>query len=239
MEKPAAQSVRLSDSGSSLLQSPSIARHFTLGMVAGSILFTLAWFILGFISPGFTIFGTVIEPYSAISQPLSGLGLGVTAPYMNTAFVLSGLLILAGVIGFFRGMTELDASARRLYTVLLGLSPLGMVIDGLFTLESFLPHMIGFLLGSGSLVVSFMVIGRRLGRMPGWERLGRWLIVASPLTLGLVVLSLASYDQSAAAAGTGIAGLTERILMVDFSIWFVAMGWLGFRHPAGSPASQA
>jgi hypothetical protein len=209
-----------------------MARYLALGMVAGSILFTLAWFVLGFLSPGFTIFGTVIEPYSPISQPLSGLGLGLTGPYMNTAFELSGLLILVGVIGVFRGMTGLDAAARRLCTVLLALSPLGMVIDGLFTLESFLLHMLGFLLGSGSLVVSFLFVGRKLRRVPGWERFGSWLILASPLTLVLFVLSFTTYDQAAAAAGLGIAGLAERILAVEVSSWFVALGWLGFRRPA-------
>ena len=51
---------------------------------------SLAWFVLGFLSPGYTIFGTVIAPYSPISQPISGLGLGTTGPFMNAAFVLGG-----------------------------------------------------------------------------------------------------------------------------------------------------
>jgi len=232
MEKPVVQMVRRSSPGSGLPEKLAMTRYLALGMVAGSVLFTLAWFVLGFLSPGFTIFGTVIEPYSPISQPLSGLGLGVTGPYMNAAFVLSGLLILVGVIGVFRGMTGLDAAAGRLCTVLLALSPLGMVIDGLFTLESFLLHMLGFLMGSGSLVVSFLFVGRKLRRVPGWERFGSWLILASPLTLALFVLSFTTYDQAAAAAGLGIAGLAERILAVEVSSWFVALGWLGFRRPA-------
>src|SRR5919108_5609226 len=82
-----------------MLVSPNNARWLALGAAAGQILFTLAWFVLGFVSPGFTIFGTHIAPYSAITTPLSGLGLGPTAPFMNTAFVLGGLLTLAGVFG--------------------------------------------------------------------------------------------------------------------------------------------
>ena len=66
---------------------PEAIRWLALG--AGPVLFTLAWFVLGFLSPGFTIFGTVIEPYSPVSQPISGLGLGSTAPFMNAAFVLA------------------------------------------------------------------------------------------------------------------------------------------------------
>ena len=63
----------------------------------GAGLFTVAWFVLGLVSPGYRLFDLVIEPYSAVSQPVSGLGLGVTAPWMNAAFVLGGLLVGAGM----------------------------------------------------------------------------------------------------------------------------------------------
>ena len=73
-----------------------------LGAVAGPVLFTLGWFVLGFISPGYTMWGTRIAPYSIISQPLSGLGLGPTGPLMNAAFIASGLLIVVGAVGVSR-----------------------------------------------------------------------------------------------------------------------------------------
>src|SRR6266702_8256621 len=78
---------------------PSATRWLALGAVAGPVLFTLAWLVLGELSPGYTAWGTRIAPYSPISQVISGLGLGITAPFMNTAFVLNGLLILVGVVG--------------------------------------------------------------------------------------------------------------------------------------------
>jgi hypothetical protein len=211
-----------------------LARNWlALGAVAGQILFTLAWFVLGFMSPGFTIFGTVIEPYSAISAPLSGLGLGLTAHFMNAAFVLSGLLILAGVIGIFQSIREMSAIARWSLILLFALSPLGMMIDGIFTLESFMLHMIGFLLGTATPVFGFLVAGLMLRRIPRWRRFGSWLLLGSPLTLMLVILSLATFDQAAVAAGLGVAGLTERILCVELAAWFIAMGWLAFcRSPA-------
>jgi len=31
------------------------------------------------------------------------------------------------------------------------------------------------------------------------------------------------------AAGVGVAGLTERILVIEVQAWYVAMGWLAFR----------
>ncbi|MCI0576551.1 MAG: DUF998 domain-containing protein [Chloroflexi bacterium] len=212
------------------LATPAIVRWLALGAVAGPILFTLAWFILGFLSPGFSIFGTWIAPYSPISQPISGLGLGSTAPFMNAAFVLSGLLLLAGVAGVFQSIREMGAAARWICTVLFALSALGMVVDGIFTLESFLLHMVGFLLGTGTLVLSFLVAGLFFRGIPRWRRFGNWLLLGSPLTLVLLVLSFATFDQATAAAGLGVAGLTQRVLVVEVHAWFVAMGWLAFRH---------
>src|SRR5438067_11261302 len=92
---------------------PQANRWLALGAVAGPALFTLAWFVLGFLSPGFTLFGARIAPYSPVSQPISGLGLGPTGPFMNAAFVLSGLLLLAGEIGIVQGIGGIDAVSRR------------------------------------------------------------------------------------------------------------------------------
>lgn len=213
------------------LATPMASRWLALGAIAGPVLFTLAWAILGFLSPGYTAWGTWIAPYSPISQGISGLGLGITAPFMNTAFVLSGLLILAGVVGIFQGMREMGALARWICTALLVFSPLGMVVDGIFTLESFLPHMAGFLLAVGTPVLSFVVIGLLLRRVPSFRRFGNWLLLGSPMTLALVVLYFLTFSPTVAGTQTGIAGLTERILVIELHAWFVAMGWLAFRRP--------
>jgi hypothetical protein len=205
-------------------------RVLALGAGAGHILFTLSWFILGFLSPGFTMFGIVIEPYSAVAIPLSGLGLGPTGPYMNAAFVLSGLLVLAGVVGMIHSIKELRPGQRRSLIALFALSALGMVMDGFFTIESFMPHMAGFLLGTGTPVVSFLILGLLLRRIPHWRRVSSWLILSSPLTLVLVILSLVTFDQGAIIAGRGVAGLTERILCVELAAVFTTLGWLAYRH---------
>jgi hypothetical protein len=209
---------------------PPFNRVLALGAGVGHILFTLSWFILGFLSPGFTMFGIVIEPYSAIAMPLSGLGLGPTGPFMNAAFVLSGLFVLAGVVGVFQSIEELRPAARWGLMALFALSPLGMVIDGFFTLESFMPHMAGFLLGTGTPVVSFLVLGLWLRRIPHWRQVGSWLILSSPLTLVLVILSFVTFDQTAVIAGRGIAGLTERILCVELAALFTLLSWLAYRR---------
>jgi len=212
------------------LVTPETARWLALGAVAGPVLFTFAWFILGFLSPGYSLFGTQIAPYSPISQPISGLGLGPTGPFMNAAFVLSGLLLLAGVIGIFQGIREMGSVARWSCTVLLALSPLGMIMDGLFTLESTWLHLVGFLLGTGTLVLSFLVTGLLLRRVARWRWFGNWLLLGSPLTLVLLVLFFATFNPDTAGANIGVAGLTSRVLAVEALVWFVALGWLAFRR---------
>jgi hypothetical protein len=205
-------------------------RWLALGAVIGPALFALAWFVLGFLSPGFTIFGTLITPYSPISAGISGLGLGPTAPFMNAAFVLGGLLLLAGIVGSFQSIREMNTAARWGCTVLLALSALGMAMDGIFTLESFFLHLVGFLLGAAVPVLSFLVTGLLLRSVPRWRRFGGWLLLGSPLTLALLVLYFMTFSPTAAGAKTGVAGLTERILVLEVHAWYVAMGWKAFQQ---------
>jgi hypothetical membrane protein len=209
-----------------------LVRWLALGAVAGPLLFTCAWLVLGLLSPGYPLFGAWISPYSPVSQPISGLGLGSTGPWMNAAFVLGGLLLLAGVVGVFWTIVPSGRPALRWASAaLLTLSPLGMVVAGVFTLEAVLPHLIGFLLAVATPVVSFLVAGLFLRGILEWRRFGNWLLLGSPLTLVLVVLFFWTFDPAAAGTGLGAAGLTQRVLSVEVHAWFVAMGLLAFRRP--------
>jgi hypothetical membrane protein len=61
-------------------------------------LFALAYTILGFLRPG----------YSLVSEQVSGLGVGANASAMNASFVLMGLLIFVGVMGIFQKSPYID-----------------------------------------------------------------------------------------------------------------------------------
>jgi hypothetical protein len=205
------------------------SRWLALGAVGGPLVFTLAWLVLGFVSPGYTVFGTLIAPYSPISQPISGLGMGLTAPVMNTAFVLSGLLLLVGVFGVFRTLGAGGRPAVRwACAALLALSPVGLVVAGSFNLESPVPHLVGALLALASPVLSFLAAGLVFRGIQRWRRFGSLLLLSSPLTLLLLVFFFGSFDQATTAANQGVAGLTQRLLAVEIHGWFVAMGWLAF-----------
>ncbi len=212
----------------STLTTAKTTRWLAFGAVVGPIVFTFAWMILGFISPGYQLWDLWIAPYWAVSQPISGLGLGVTAPYMNAAFILTGVLTIVGAIGIFRSIPEIEAAKRQRFTLLLALPGLGTIMDGIFNLESFMLHNLGFLLVL-SVIVSFLIVGLRLRKIPGWQRFGNWLLLGSPLTLVLAALFLVTFNPEAAGAGLGIGGLTQRLLIIQIHFWFVAMGWKAFR----------
>lgn len=205
-------------------------RTLALAAVAGPALFALAWLVLGVISPGYTMFDIHVEGYSPVSQPISGLGLGVTAPYMNTAFVLGGLMTAVGVVAVFASMRG-DGSRRmrRLCTVLMTLPGLGMILAGVFDLEAMMPHLTGFLLATGVPVAGFLVTGVYLRGIPRWRRFGTLLFPAALLTLILLTAFFASFDPTAAGENTGVAGLVQRALAVEVHGWIAAMGWLVHR----------
>jgi hypothetical membrane protein len=207
-----------------------VARLLSLGAVVGPVVFKTAWLVLGFLSPGFTIWGTEIAPYSPISAAVSGLGLGPTAPYMNAAFIVGGVLVIAGSLGIFRALPALDQRTRRVGRVLVALAGLGLVMDGLFTLESMMLHLTGVVLGIGCLVIAYFLVGRALRRLSAWPTIGTWTLLASPLTLALAIIYFATFSPTPEGALTGVSGLIERVLLVEAMVPIAVLGWLTYRR---------
>lgn len=201
-------------------------KALSLGAVFGPIMFSLSWLVLGFMSPGYTIYGTVITSYSVIAQPISGLGLGLTGPWMNAAFIVfGGIFLLAGIIAVFLIIPGMGKTARFWSMLVLAMMPLGTIGCGLFTLEAGFAHYLSAMIAFGAAVPGFLIAGLSLRRLPGWQRLGRWLIIASPLTVALIVVYMASFDPVTAGANQGFAGLAERLLALEVHGWFVLLGW--------------
>jgi hypothetical membrane protein len=216
-----------------------VAHWLALGAVAGPVLFTLAWITLGLLQPAtLTPFGVIGGLSGTISNPISGLGVGPNAAAFNAAFVVCGLLQLVGTVGAMESIASSGRRPRRtLCEVLLPISPLALALVGFFTLaNALLLHIVLGTLLFVTPVVGFLVTGLYLRGIPAWRRFGSMLVLASPLTLLLFVAYSVSFDQATAAAGFGVAGLTERILMLEIQAWYVALGWLAFRGAAvGEP----
>lgn len=207
-----------------------VARRLALGAVVGPVLFTATWVILGMVSTGYTLYGHRFTDYSPISQPISGLGMGSTALYMNTVFVVTGLVLVAGVIAAFRTLPRDRPALRRWSAALLACTGIGQVVCGIFDLEATMPHSLGFAVATGTPVAAFLVAGVFFRGLPGWRRLGTRLLFGSPLTLVLLVAFFATFQPTADGAEHGIAGLVQRLLVLEVFAWFVAIGWLAYRR---------
>ncbi len=208
------QNLKTSESISGFIRMDS-NRWPILGMVFGPIFFVAAYTILGFLRPGF----------SQISEPISGLGVGANALAMNLSFILTGVLMFVGVVWISRNFKEIGAIARRSCVLMLILSPIGCIICGLYNYESSL-HYIGFFLACGIPVVCFPVTGFILRRVHNYRRFGNWLLLGGPLTLVFMVWFMTSFDYL--NTDVGIAGLTERILVLEVHAFYVALGWIVF-----------
>jgi hypothetical protein len=207
-------------------------RLLALGAVAGPLLFTLAWIGLGVFQPAMqTSFGVIGGLAGAISNPISGLGVGPLATQFNVAFVVCGLLQTIGCVAAVQVLAaERRSFPRQLCAALLAVPPVCLSLAGIFTLASALVvHIVVGTLLFLMPVVSFAATGRLLRGVPIHRRLGSGLIAAAPLTLLLFIGYSLSFDQATAAAGLGIAGLTERILMLEVQAWYVVLGWAAFR----------
>lgn len=223
-------------------------RWLALGAVAGPVLFTLAWLVLGFLSPGYMLLDTQIAPRAGILLPVSALAFGPAGPVMSAAFVLSGVLLLVGVIGIFLGIHEMDANVRWSCILLLALSPLGAIAAGISTPRTLAlyaggfaldVHAEGVLLAVASPVLSFLIVGLLLRSVPRWRRFGTWLLWGSPLTLLLLILFLATFDPLDIGGVTRplmllrLGGLTQRALFLAIDAWFAALGWAAFARLRG------
>lgn len=214
------------------LKNAELYRWLVLGSIAGPVIMTLAWIILGLMRPAVkTEWGISGGVIGMITQPFSGLGIGIHGGLFNTAFILNGLLIIAGVLGIFQVIdTGREEKLRTISMLLLASSGVGSILCGIFTLESFLIHMLGFILACAAPAFGFLTTGLLLKKIPTWTKIGNLLIYACPLTLVLFVIFFITFQYDLMAAGRGFAGLSERILVLEVMFWYIALGWLAFRQ---------
>lgn len=194
-----------------------LKRWPVLGTIFGPIFFAFAYTVLGFLRPGF----------SPVSEPISGLGVGPNALAMNVSFILTGLVMFVGVVRVFQNIREIGGAARWICMLLLVLSPIGCILCGLYTYEAFLFHFLGFFLACGTPVLCFPAAGLILRRVPRYRPFGNWMITGGPLTLFLMYLFMTTFDYL--HTDVGMAGLIERLLVLEVHAFYVVLGWQVFR----------
>jgi hypothetical membrane protein len=150
---------------------------------------------------------TVAAYHADVCSPLHGV--------MNAAFVVTGLLTLAGAIGTWRAWPR-----RRLTTVgliLLVLAGAGEVVVGLRPENVNIGlHGLGAVFGIGGANVGVLLLG------VGVWRAERWTAIFS-LVVGAVGLASFLLLGSAPSLGLGI-GLVERLAGYPVVLWLIVMG---------------
>src|SRR5262245_48227438 len=175
-------------------------------------MFLVAFTVAGFIRPG----------YSQIHQAVSDLGVGSNPWLLNLPLIALGPLLTAFVVGFFQSLgPALGDRWRWICTVLVLLPGLGLAWAGIFTeapATVLLHWVVGNTLITIGSVVGFLVTGLRLRRLAEWRGWGTYSIMASAMTLAIIVLEDALWT-------TGIGGLLERLLFLEMLAWYAAFGW--------------
>jgi hypothetical membrane protein len=208
-----------------------------LGAIAGPVLFVLAFIVLGLSRPG----------YSAVRQSVSALGIGPNGGLMDAAFVLGALFIFAGVIGinqFIVNDSDTGVGIRRLCAILLAIPPLGMLWAGVFNMHSLTLHTIGAGVAFTAPALAFLLAGIILRRIPRRRGIGDWVILASPLTMAILIgfITSAPIQVLQSVGGGGTLGIWERVLIFEVFMWYTILGWLALhveRTRRNKPGSVA
>lgn len=198
-----------------------------LGVAApiGGIGFTVLYIILGATRQG----------YSTVRQLISALGAGSNGLALNIGFVVAGLFLIVGVIGFGLSLVQISSRRRGSITVLLAAPLLGLAVCGFFPMDTnLLVHTIGAQLACALPIVTFPLAAGLLWRSARTTSI--WLVVSAGLALlallGYMFLSTTTYTDFSSIAGGGTIGLWERVLaIVPFAVCYPSIGIIGAAAP--------
>jgi Protein of unknown function (DUF998) len=191
-----------------------------LAAPVGSIGSLILYIVLGALRPG----------YDPVRQQISVLGIGSHGFWMDLGFVLSGLFVIIGMIGFARAL-RLSPGREAAVTTLLAFPGLGLIICGFFHMDThLLVHTIGAQIACGLPIFTFAISAGLLWRTT--RPIAIWLLVAAALTLlallGYMFLSPTTPADFKTIQGGGTVGLWERILTtVLFVICYASLGIIG------------
>jgi 4-amino-4-deoxy-L-arabinose transferase-like glycosyltransferase len=191
-----------------------------LAAPAGGIGFTILYIVLGSLRAG----------YSPVRQLISALGTGSDGAWLDVGFVLAGLLIVAGMVGFGCGL-RLGPGRRAASTVLLAAPALGLIVCGFFPMDTNLAvHTAGAQLACALPIVTFPIVAELLWRSS--RPIATWLLISATLALlallGWMFLSTTDYTDFTTIAGGGTVGLWERAIAINlFTVGYPSLGIIG------------
>lgn len=190
-----------------------------LSAAVGGIGPTILYLVLGALRPG----------YDPVRQQISVLGTGSEGFWMNAGFVLAGLLVITGMIGFGLALApRMQPRPRAAVITLLALPAFGLIICGFFPMDTdLLLHTIGAQIACGLPIFTFTIAACLLWRNS--RPLAVWLIISAVFSLlallGYLFLGPTTPHDFQTIHGGGIIGLWERILVtVIYVICYSTLG---------------
>jgi ABC-type multidrug transport system permease subunit len=157
---------------------------------------------------------------------------------VDVCTVITGFVMIAMATGFFQTKRPvLSMGWRWTCAVLLALPGLGLVIAGIFTEapSTLIIHwLVGTTLGLFFPVVTFLLVGLRLSKDYEWRGYGIYSIFACLALVAAVAFMLMAFAPGFLVAGLHIAGLAERLVLVEILAWYVVVGWRLFHTPVES-----
>lgn len=207
----------------------------------------LRWLALsGVVGPvalvtAFTIPGALRPGYSPIHTAISALGVGPGGWVLNGLGAAVGVLILIFTAVFVLEMRP-HIGPVRLGVIggCLALDGLGFAVAGVFTdaPSTVQLHTIGSMAGTVTSLLAFVLVGLSLRRVPAWQRLGVYSLVAAGVALVLVAGDYALLMPRSPLRPLQLGGLMERLDFGWHVAWYVVFGWRLFRGPPPAKARR-
>ncbi len=181
-------------------------RYLAAGGIAGPVLYTATWLVLGFLDP----------TYSHLRDPISNLS-AIGAPYalvMTFIILVFALLIIVFAYGLHRGLPPgfwagpAALAIAGVGYVGIALAPLNLASPG----EPSVPHTISASVTVFALMLAPVLQFRRLRRDPRWRNLGGYSVATTVLALAFAVMA-------SLPAFAGLEGLMQRLVTVVLIAW--------------------
>lgn len=209
------------DPYSSRLTSRFIAHLNVFVGVIGAIFIVLVFTLDGLFRPG----------YSPISQPISDLGVGPSAWILNFALIIAGVSFITFAVGFTQLMhVAISKGWLIAITILLVLTGIGTINDGIFTKQAIVLHALGFAVLFYALSIAQFVIGWKIRKASLWYRYNHYSMITGLITFLLICISLLHYIlpsvQFIQQLNLQIGGIFERFLAIEALVWYVFTGYV-------------
>lgn len=204
------------------LQPNRMIRYSAVAGIVGPVLYTITWFVLGFLEP----------TYSHTRDPISNLSaIGASfAPVMTIIIFVFAILIVVFAFGLQRGLPS-GFWAGPAALIIAGVGYVGIALAPLNLADPGDPntgHMISASFTAFALMLAPVLTFPRLRRDPGWRNLRGYSIATTLVAFAFAVMA-------SLPAFADWEGLMQRLVLTVALVWMIAIAIRLYARAAPSP----